>query len=368
MKLPRPRRPPRRSRATAADRIAVAPRSARAPLVEPAPAKINLTLEIRGRRGDGYHELQSLVVFARVGDRLRLVPGKTLALDLRGPLAAALGGAGENLVLKAARELAARIEGLTLGRFELWKRLPVAAGIGGGSSDAAAALRLMARANALGLDDPRLAEAACATGADVPVCMQARARLVRGIGEDLSDPLDLPKLSAVLVNPAIALATKNVFAVFSSRPRSNNAGRHAGSAGIGRRRDPPAPAASSWHSCACATTIWSKPRSRWRRSSPKCWRSCARCPNASSRGCRAPARLALQSSGPRAPRSRPRERCVRRIRAGGSARRCWAEMQSRLSSAAECRNPRSPTARPSSAHPGTARARPWRWRRNAARA
>src|SRR5713226_8511584 len=140
MKLPRPRRPPRRSRATAADRIAVAPRSARAPLVEPAPAKINLTLEIRGRRGDGYHELESLVVFAGVGDRLRLVPGKTLALDLRGPLAAAL----------------------------------VAAGIGGGSSDAAAALRLMARANALGLDDPRLAETACATGADVPVCLQAR--------------------------------------------------------------------------------------------------------------------------------------------------------------------------------------------------
>ena len=198
----------------------MAPRSARAPLVEPAPAKINLTLEIRGRRSDGYHELESLVAFARVGDRLCLVPGETLALDLRGPLAAALCGASDNLVLKAVRELAARIEGLTLGRFELWKRLPVAAGIGGGSSDAAAALRLMARVNALGPDDPRLGEAACATGADVPVCMRARARLVRGIGEDLSDPLDLPKLSAVLVNPAIALATKNVFAAFSSRPRS----------------------------------------------------------------------------------------------------------------------------------------------------
>jgi 4-diphosphocytidyl-2-C-methyl-D-erythritol kinase len=198
---------------------------ARAPLVEPAPAKINLTLEVRGRRGDGYHELESLVAFARVGDRLRLVPGETLALDLRGPLAAALDGAGDNLVLKAARELAARIEGLTLGRFELWKRLPVAAGVGGGSSDAAAALRLMARVNALRPDDPRLAEAACATGADVPVCMQARARLVRGIGEDLSDPLDLPKLSAVLVNPAVALATKDVFGAFSARaaPRTRDA-------------------------------------------------------------------------------------------------------------------------------------------------
>jgi 4-diphosphocytidyl-2-C-methyl-D-erythritol kinase len=195
----------------------VAPRSARAPLVEPAPAKINLTLEVRGRRSDSYHELESLVAFARVGDRLRLVPGETLALNLRGPLAAALGAVGDNLVLKAVRELAARIEGLTLGRFGLWKRLPVAAGIGGGSSDAAAALRLMARVNALGPDDPRLAEAACATGADVPVCMQARARLVRGIGEDLSHPLDLPKLSAVLANPAVALATKDVFGTFSSR-------------------------------------------------------------------------------------------------------------------------------------------------------
>jgi len=191
---------------------------ARAPLVEPAPAKINLTLEIRARRGDGYHELESLVAFARVGDRLRFVPGEALALNLRGPFAATLDAPGENLVLTAARELAARVEGLTLGRFELWKRLPVAAGIGGGSSDAAAALRLIARVNALAIGDPRLAEAACATGADVPVCLQARARLVRGIGEVLSDPLDLPKLSAVLVNPAVALATKDVFGAFGSRP------------------------------------------------------------------------------------------------------------------------------------------------------
>jgi 4-diphosphocytidyl-2-C-methyl-D-erythritol kinase len=194
----------------------MAPRSARAPRVEPAPAKVNLTLEIRGRRRDGYHELESLVVFARVGDRLRFAPGPALALGVRGPFAAALGGTGENLVLKAARELAARIEGLALGRFELWKRVPVAAGIGGGSSDAAAALRLIARANALGPDDPRVAEAACATGADVPVCLAAHARLVRGIGEELSDPLDLPKFSAVLVNPGVALATKDVFGAFSA--------------------------------------------------------------------------------------------------------------------------------------------------------
>jgi 4-diphosphocytidyl-2-C-methyl-D-erythritol kinase len=199
--------------------------TARAPLVESAPAKINLTLEIRGRRSDGYHELESLIVFARVGDRLRFVPGEAIALDLRGPFAAALGGGSENLVLKAARELGSRVEGLKFGRFELWKRLPVASGVGGGSSDAAAALRVLARLNSIALDDPRLTDAACATGADVPVCLAARARLVRGIGEQLSDPIDLPKLAAVLVNPAVALATKDVFGAFGSRAK---AGARAG--------------------------------------------------------------------------------------------------------------------------------------------
>jgi len=194
--------------------------TARAPLVESAPAKINLTLEIRGRRSDGYHELESLIVFARVGDRLRFVPGEAIALDLRGPFAAALGGGSENLVLKAARELGSRVEGLKLGRFELWKRLPVASGVGGGSSDAAAALRVLARLNSIALDDPRLTDAACATGVDVPVCLAARARLVRGIGERLSDPIDLPKLAAVLVNPAVALATKDVFGAFGSRAKA----------------------------------------------------------------------------------------------------------------------------------------------------
>ncbi len=193
--------------------------AAGAALVESAPAKINLTLEIRGRRGDGYHELESLVAFARIGDRLRLGPGKMLGLEVRGPFAAALDAPSDNLVLTAARALDHRIEGLALGRFELSKRLPVSAGLGGGSSDAAAALRLIARANALASDEERLMDAACATGADVPVCLKSRARLVRGIGEQLSDPLDLPKLAAVLVNPAVALATKDVFGAFRSRAK-----------------------------------------------------------------------------------------------------------------------------------------------------
>src|SRR5262245_36272348 len=112
-----------------------------------APAKINLTLRIVGRRADGYHELESLVVFANVGDTLTFAPGRALSLSVTGPTAVASGSIGDNLVLKAARALAERVEGLRLGRFALTKRLPVAAGIGGGSSDAAAALRLIARAN-----------------------------------------------------------------------------------------------------------------------------------------------------------------------------------------------------------------------------
>lgn len=184
------------------------------PLVENAPAKINLTLRVVGRRADGYHELQSLVAFADFGDRLSFVRGADLTLTVRGPSAKATGAGADNLVLKAARALAANAPGIALGAFRLDKRLPVAAGIGGGSADAGAALRLLARANALAPDDPRLYAAARATGADVPVCLDPRARIMRGIGEILSSPLPLPPLPAVLVNPGVALATKDVFAAW----------------------------------------------------------------------------------------------------------------------------------------------------------
>ena len=179
---------------------------------ERAPAKINLTLRVVGRRPDGYHDIESLVVFAGVGDALTFAPARTLALSVNGPTAAASGTIGDNLVLKAARALAERVEGLKLGRFALTKRLPVAAGVGGGSSDAAAALRLLARANRIALDDPRLLEAAAATGADVPVCLDPKPQMMRGIGHILSEPLALPKLPAVLVNPRVAVPTKDVFA------------------------------------------------------------------------------------------------------------------------------------------------------------
>ncbi len=182
------------------------------PLVEKAPAKVNLTLRVLGRRPDGYHEIASLVVFADFADRLTLTPGGELALSVGGPRAADAGSVADNLVLKAARALASRLPGMVFGTIDLEKNLPVAAGIGGGSADAAAALRLLARANRLGSDDPRLYDAARATGADVPVCLDPRPRLMWGIGEKLSPPLELPPLAAVLINPGVAVATKDVFA------------------------------------------------------------------------------------------------------------------------------------------------------------
>lgn len=182
---------------------------------EKAPAKINLTLHVLGRRADGYHEIESLVAFAGVGDALAFTPGAVLALAVTGPSAPAAGEVADNLVLKAARALADQVAGLELGRFALSKRLPVAAGLGGGSADAAAALRLLARANGIALGDPRLVQAARATGADVPVCLDPRVRRMRGIGDILSEPLDLPRLPAVLVNPGVAVPTRDVFAALT---------------------------------------------------------------------------------------------------------------------------------------------------------
>jgi 4-diphosphocytidyl-2-C-methyl-D-erythritol kinase len=181
-------------------------------LTESAFAKINLTLRVIGRRPDGYHELDSLVVFARICDRLSFTPASALDLTVQGPTANDAGPISDNLVLRAATALAERTAPLKLGRFTLRKGLPVAAGIGGGSADAAAALRLLARANRLPLNDPRLTDAARATGADVPVCLDPRPRRMRGIGDFLSEPLALPDLPAVLVNPGVSVPTKDVFA------------------------------------------------------------------------------------------------------------------------------------------------------------
>jgi len=194
------------------------------PLATRAPAKINLTLHVLGRRADSYHELESLVAFAATGDDLRLQPGPALALTVEGPTASLAGNDADNLVLKAARLLAERVDGLTLGTFHLTKRLPVAAGIGGGSSDAAAALRLLARLNDLPPTHPALREAARLTGADVPACLEPRARMMRGAGEVLGPALDLPRLFAVLINPRVPVETPVVFKRLGLQPGQSLSG------------------------------------------------------------------------------------------------------------------------------------------------
>jgi 4-diphosphocytidyl-2-C-methyl-D-erythritol kinase len=192
-----------------------------------APAKINLTLHVLGRRADGYHELESLVAFAGTGDTLTLTPGGALSLVVEGPNAASSGPTEKNLVLTAARHLMERATGLRAGRFHLVKRLPAAAGIGGGSADAAAALRLLARLNDRPLDHPAITEAARATGADVPVCVAGCARMMEGAGERLGPPLRLPPLFAVLVNPGVPLETAEVFRALGFQAGQRSAGeRH----------------------------------------------------------------------------------------------------------------------------------------------
>jgi 4-diphosphocytidyl-2-C-methyl-D-erythritol kinase len=179
-------------------------------LIEDGRAKVNLTLRVIGRRVDGYHDIESIVAFADCADRLTLTPGSELSLRTGGPLAQHCGEAADNLVLKAARLLGERVPDLKAGSFTLDKVLPVAAGIGGGSADAAAALRLLARLNNLEFDDERLLEVALLTGADVPVCLASQACDMTGVGETLL-PLSLPKMPCVLVNPGVPVATREVF-------------------------------------------------------------------------------------------------------------------------------------------------------------
>ena len=185
-------------------------------LIQEGRAKVNLTLRVVGRRVDGYHDLESVVAFADCADSLSLTPGAGLHLATSGPLAQACGEPEDNLVFKAAQLLSERVPGLVLGDFTLDKMLPVAAGIGGGSADAAAALRLLAQANGLALDDPRLIEVARLTGADVPVCLNSNACVMTGVGESLM-PLSLPKMPCVMVNPRIPVATADVFKALGLR-------------------------------------------------------------------------------------------------------------------------------------------------------
>lgn len=178
-----------------------------------APAKINLYLHVTGRREDGYHFLDSLVTFASVGDRLRLEEADRFSFAMEGPMAAGLSGEdGEkNLVTRAARALGEALGKELKFRLVLTKNLPVASGIGGGSTDAAAALRLLASFWGISLADPRLFSIAAGLGQDVPCCVAAQTCYFRGIG-DITDPGPLlPPTNIVLVNPNKAVPTPAVF-------------------------------------------------------------------------------------------------------------------------------------------------------------
>lgn len=194
-----------------------------------APAKVNLFLHVGPLEADGYHPLASLVVFADVGDRLTAEPADRLSLAVTGPFAGALQAEDDNLILKAVRALgAAAGVGEPALRITLDKQLPVAAGLGGGSSDAGAVLKLARDALGLPFDDAALAEIAAGLGADGPMCLHARAAWAEGRGDVLTFETGLPALPALLVNPGVPSSTGAVYRAFD-----------AGSPGEARRPAPP---------------------------------------------------------------------------------------------------------------------------------
>lgn len=174
---------------------------------EAAPAKVNLALHVTGRRDDGYHLLDSVVVFTTVGDVVSLHDGTGLILT--GPESAGLDPSADNLVSRAAKLMGADGQGLALD-----KRLPVSSGIGGGSSDAAATLRMLARAMGRALPTP---EQQLALGADVPVCVAARPTRMRGIGDVLGQLPPIPRAWLVLVNPRVTVSTPAIFRALTQR-------------------------------------------------------------------------------------------------------------------------------------------------------
>jgi 4-diphosphocytidyl-2-C-methyl-D-erythritol kinase len=177
----------------------------------PAHAKVNLWLKVVGRRGDGYHLLDSLIAFVDLADTLEVRPSDRLSLELSGPRVADLAGESDNLVLKAARLLAERAGVAPHASIRLGKHIPVAAGLGGGSADAAATLRALSDLWRVALPEEELFDLAASLGADVPMCLAGRTALVSGIGEHLQPAPALPPAAILLVNPGIALATREVF-------------------------------------------------------------------------------------------------------------------------------------------------------------
>lgn len=177
----------------------------------PAPAKINLFLHVGARRADGYHTLQSLVCFAAAGDVLMLSHAETLSLSVEGPFAGGLAGEGDNLVLRAARFLAARADVNKGAAIVLTKNLPVSSGIGGGSADAAATLRGLTKLWDLQISDDELHAIALSLGSDVPVCLRSVPAMMDGRGEQVTPVAALPSCAMVLVNPGVAVSTAEVF-------------------------------------------------------------------------------------------------------------------------------------------------------------
>lgn len=169
-----------------------------------APAKVNLFLHVTGRRADGYHLLDSLAVFPAIGDRVFATAAPKLSLEISGPFAAKLQAEPENLLLRAAKLLKPGAG----AQLRLEKNLPVASGIGGGSADAAAALRLLSKLWGVEADLPALA---LQLGADVPVCLAAAPARMGGIGEVLAPAPILPEFGVVLVNPGVEVPTPAVF-------------------------------------------------------------------------------------------------------------------------------------------------------------
>lgn len=176
-----------------------------------APAKINLDLLITGRRDDGYHLLDSIVVFTELGDELTVEKSDQLSLTISGPFANDLSSENDNLILEAARLICLECGVEPNLKFHLVKNLPVSSGIGGGSADAAAAIKLTIQQLNLSVSKERLETIAIKLGADVPVCLRSISTHMRGIGEDLSPLILSRSFDILLVNPGVSVSTPRIF-------------------------------------------------------------------------------------------------------------------------------------------------------------
>jgi 4-diphosphocytidyl-2-C-methyl-D-erythritol kinase len=185
--------------------------------VQRAHAKVNLWLNVVGRRADGYHLLDSLVAFVDLADTVEATPGDRLSLEVDGPASAGLSSEVDNLVLKAARRLADRAGVTPRAALRLDKHIPLAAGLGGGSADAAATLRELIDLWRVAMPEEELFDLAQSLGADVPMCLAGRPALAAGVGERLTPAPPLPSAAILLINPRTALATRDVFAAFAGK-------------------------------------------------------------------------------------------------------------------------------------------------------